>query len=54
MTVGKGAILEFDGDMDWPLPKSAVMIMKYLAGLRVLSSPMSHSLSEIEPEYQDG
>ena len=43
-----------DGEMDSPLPKRAVMIMKYFAGLRVLSSPISHSLSEMEPEYHDG
>jgi hypothetical protein len=38
---------EFDGEVDWPLPKRAVMIMKYFLGFNVLSSPMSHSLSDI-------
>jgi hypothetical protein len=51
---GKGEMEELDGEMDWPLPKRAVMMMKYFFGLRVLSSPMSHSLSAIAPEYQDG
>lgn len=37
----------FDGELDSPLPKSAVMIMKYFFGLRVLSSPMSQTLSDI-------
>lgn len=30
------------------------MIMKYFLGLRVLSSPTSHSLSLIKPEYHEG
>jgi len=30
------------------------MIMKYLFGFSVLSSPISHSLSAMEPEYHDG
>jgi hypothetical protein len=38
---------ELEGEVDWPLPKRAVMIMKYFLGLRALSSPMSHSLSAI-------
>ena len=38
---------ELEGEVDWPLPKRAVMIMKYFLGLRALSSPMSHSLLAI-------
>lgn len=30
------------------------MMMKYFEGLRVLSPPMSHSLSAMAPEYQVG
>lgn len=37
----------FDGELDSPFPKRAVMIMKYFFGLRVLSSPMSQILSDI-------
>ena len=45
---------ELEGEVDCPLPNSAVMMMKYFFGFRVLSSPMSHSLSAIAPEYQLG
>ena len=38
-------MFEFDGEVDWPLPNKAVMIMKYFFGFRVCSSPTSHSLS---------
>ena len=38
---------ELEGEVDWPLPKRAVIIMKYFLGVRALSSPMSHSLSAI-------
>lgn len=38
---------ELEGEVDWPLPKRAVMIVKYFEGLRALSEPMSHSLSAI-------
>lgn len=51
---GNGAMEEFDGEIDSPFPNSAVMTMKYLAGLRALSEPISHSLSAIDPEYQEG
>lgn len=54
MTNGKGEIDEFEGDMDCPFPKRAVMMMKYLLGFNVLSLPISHSLSEISPEYHEG
>lgn len=47
MTRGNGLISELDGEVDWPLPKSAVMMMKYFLGSRTRSSPMSHSLSAI-------
>ena len=33
--------------VDSPLPKRAVMIMKYFWGFNTWSSPMSHSLSAI-------
>jgi hypothetical protein len=36
-----------DGEVDCPLPKRAVIIMKYLSGLSVLSAPMSQKLSEM-------
>lgn len=45
---------ELDGEVDSPLPKRAVMIMKYFWGFNTWSSPMSHSLSEIAPENQEG
>lgn len=45
---------EFEGEMDCPFPKSAVMMMKYLLGFKVLSFPINHSLSEMSPEYHDG
>lgn len=38
---------ELEGEVDWPLPKSAVIMMKYFLGLSAFSSPMSHSLSAI-------
>lgn len=38
---------ELEGEVDWPFPKRAVIIMKYFEGLRALSEPMSHSLSAI-------
>lgn len=37
----------FEGEDDWPLPKSAGMMMKYFCGLNSLSSPISQVLSEI-------
>lgn len=40
-------MFEFEGEVDWPLPKRAVIIMKYFLGFRTWSSPMSHSLSAI-------
>lgn len=45
---------ELEGEIDSPFPNSAVMTMKYLAGFRALSDPMSHSLSAIDPEYHEG
>lgn len=36
-----------DGDADCEFPKRAGIMMKYFDGLRALSSPISHSLSEI-------
>jgi hypothetical protein len=70
VTLGNGLILELEGEVDCPFPNKAVMIMKYFFGLKVLSSPMSHSLSaialdihqrgslkvtgDIQPEYQEG
>lgn len=40
-------MLEFEGEVDWPFPNSAVTIMKYFLGSKTWSSPMSHSLSAI-------
>jgi hypothetical protein len=40
-------MVEFEGEVDWPLPKRAVITMKYLEGFKTWSSPMSHSLSAI-------
>ena len=70
MTLGNGLMLEFDGEVDWPFPKRAVIMMKYLLGFKALFSPISHSLSAIatrcqlgiylesrtclQPEYQEG
>jgi hypothetical protein len=45
-TLGKGlGVGWFEGDEDCPLPNSAVMMMKYFFGLRVLSSPINQKLS---------
>lgn len=52
VTFGKGLIFEFDGEVDWPLPKRAVMMIKYFFGLRVWFSPTSHSLSAIAVTHQ--
>jgi len=37
----------FEGEMDWPLPNNAGMMMKYFFGFSVLSSPISQTLSDI-------
>jgi hypothetical protein len=47
-------ISEFEGEVDWPLPKRAVMIMKYFFGFKTWYSPTSHSLSAIDSENQLG
>ena len=44
----------FDGLLDCPLPNNAGTIMKYFLGLSAMSSPISHSLSEIRPLYHVG
>jgi hypothetical protein len=45
---------EFEGEVDWPFPKRAVIIMKYLEGFKTWSSPMSHSLSAIAWRCENG
>jgi hypothetical protein len=45
---------EFEGDVDWPFPKRAVTIMKYLEEFKTWSSPMSHSLSAIAWRCENG
>lgn len=41
-TEGKGRRSgRFEGDVDWPFPKRATVMMKYFLGFSVLSSPIS-------------
>jgi len=42
------------GDDDCEFPKGHTMMMKYFSGLRALSVPINHSLSEMNPVYQVG
>ncbi len=42
------------GELESPLPSMFGMTMKYLAGSSAIPSPISHSLSQWNPEYHVG
>ena len=47
-------MFEFEGEVDCPFPKRAVIMMKYFLGFKTWSSPISHSLSAMARRRQLG